>query len=182
MKLSGKATTKTSPLMSKKVTNKNYILPVLLDRLTDNKPQVKQEPAIKSSISHTELKRMVLRDLQWLFNCINAESDYDLTNYPLIRASTLNYGIPPLSGKRMSEIEWDDIQNALTQAILHFEPRILPEGLLVRCISDTSTLDSHNVLSIEIKGRLWCIPHPMEFLFRSDVDLENGHFELKDIE
>lgn len=182
MKLSGKATTKTSSLMSNRVSNKNHILPVLLDRLTDNKPQVKQEPAIKSSISHTELKRMVLRDLQWLFNCVNAESDYNLTDYPLIRASTLNYGIPPLSGKRMSEIEWDDIQNALTQAILHFEPRILSEGLLVRCVTDSTNLDTHNILSIEIKGRLWCIPHPMEFLFRSDVDLENGHFELKDIE
>jgi len=37
------------------------------------------------------------------------------------------------------------------------------------------------VLSIEIKGRLWCVPYPLEFLFRTDVDLENGHFELKDI-
>ena len=47
-------------------------------------------------------------------------------------------------------------------------------------MSDTSSLDLHNVLSIEIKGRLWCVPYPLEFLFRTDVDLENGHFELKD--
>jgi type VI secretion system protein ImpF len=24
------------------------------------------------------------------------------------------------------------------------------------------------------------VPYPLEFLFRTDVDLENGHFELKD--
>lgn len=30
-------------------------------------------------------------------------------------------------------------------------------------------------------GRLWCVPYPLEFLFRTDVDLENGHFDLKDI-
>ncbi|MGK6859024.1 type VI secretion system baseplate subunit TssE [Enterobacter hormaechei] len=68
----------------------------------------------------------------------------------------------------------------LTEAIINFEPRILPQGLQVRCVSDTSSLDLHNVLSIEIKGRLWCVPYPLEFLFRTDVDLENGHFELKD--
>ena len=53
-------------------------------------------------------------------------------------------------------------------------------GFRSRCVSDTSSLDLHNVLSIEIKGRLWCVPYPLEFLFRTDVDLENGHFELKD--
>ncbi len=50
----------------------------------------------------------------------------------------------------------------------------------MRCVCDTKSLDLHNVLSIEIKGRLWCVPWPLEFLFRTDVDLENGHFELKD--
>lgn len=52
----------------------------------------------------------------------------------------------------MSDIEWHDIQRKLTEAIINFEPRILPQGLQVRCVSDTSSLDLHNVLSIEIKG------------------------------
>lgn len=80
----------------------------------------------------------------------------------------------------MSDIEWQDIQRKMTNAILHFEPRILPQGLQVRCVSDLTALDLHNVLSIEIKGRLWCVPYPLEFLFRTQVDLENGHFELQD--
>lgn len=68
----------------------------------------------------------------------------------------------------------------MTDAILHFEPRILPQGLQVRCVSDLTSLSLHNVLSIEIKGRLWCVPYPLEFLFRTQVDLESGHFELQD--
>lgn len=87
----------------------------------------------------------------------------------------------PLAGQRMSDIEWHDIQRKLTASILHFEPRILPAGLQVRCVSDTSALNLHNVLSIEIKGRLWCVPYPLEFMFRTELDLENGHFELKDV-
>lgn len=136
---------------------------------------------MRNLVSHSELRRRVLRDLQWLFNCVNSESNLDLGDFPQVRRSTLNYGIASLAGKRMSDIEWLDIQRVLTESIIHFEPRILPEGLQVRCISDTGSLELHNVLSIEIKGRLWCVPYPLEFLFRTDVDLENGHFDLKDI-
>ncbi|KEA50869.1 MULTISPECIES: type VI secretion system baseplate subunit TssE [Mangrovibacter] len=154
--------------------------PSLLDRLTDDAPDQQKEPASHNLISHSTLRRNVLRDLQWLFNTINNEAQNDLRDFAHIRRSVVNFGIAPLAGKRMSEIEWQDIQRKLTEAILAFEPRIIPQGLQVRCLSDPQSLDAHNVLSIEIKGRLWCVPWPLEFLFRTDVDLENGHFELKD--
>ena len=154
--------------------------PSLLDRLTDDAPDKTQEATNSTLVSHSALRRHVLRDLQWLFNTINNEAQQDLSGFDHVRRSVANFGVSPLAGKRMSDIEWQDIQRKLTDAILHFEPRILPQGLQVRCISDTQSLDLHNVLSIEIKGRLWCVPYPLEFLFRTDVDLENGHFELKD--
>ncbi|WLI75978.1 type VI secretion system baseplate subunit TssE [Kosakonia sp. H02] len=154
--------------------------PSLLDRLTDDAPDKVKEPTNSNLVSHSALRRHVLRDLQWLFNTINNEAQQDLSGFDQVRRSVVNFGVSPLAGKRMSDIEWHDIQRKLTDAILHFEPRILPQGLQVRCISDTQSLDLHNVLSIEIKGRLWCVPYPLEFLFRTDVDLENGHFELKD--
>lgn len=162
------------------VSARDKMQPSLLDRLTDNAPDKRQEPANSNLVSHSALRRQVLRDLQWLFNTINNEAQQDLSRVDHVRRSVFNFGVAPLAGKRMSEIEWGDIQQRLTEAILHFEPRILPQGLQVRCVCDTKSLDLHNVLSIEIKGRLWCVPWPLEFLFRTDVDLENGHFELKD--
>nr|WP_037385195.1 type VI secretion system baseplate subunit TssE [Serratia sp. DD3] len=166
---------------SERLTSRDKMQPVLLDLLTDNEPQKKQENSARHLLSHSELRRQVLRDLQWLFNCVNSESNIDLEHYPQVRRSTVNYGIASMAGKRMSDIEWADIQQALTESILTFEPRILPDGLQVRCTSDPHSLELHNVLSIEIKGRLWCVPYPLEFLFRTDVDLENGHFDLKDV-
>ena len=162
------------------VSARDKMQPSLLDRLTDNAPDKRQEPANSNLVSHSALRRQVLRDLQWLFNTINNEAQQDLSRVDHVRRSVFNFGVAPLAGKRMSEIEWGDIQQRLTEAILHFEPRILPQGLQVRCVCDTKSLDLHNVLSIETKGRLWCVPWPLEFLFRTDVDLENGHFELKD--
>lgn len=163
-----------------RVGARDKMQPSLLDRLTDNEPGKQREPANSNFITHSALRQQVLRDLQWLFNTINQDSSHDLSALPEVRRSVVNFGVAPLAGKRMSDIEWHDIQRKLTEAIVNFEPRIMPQGLQVRCISDTASLDLHNVLSIEIKGRLWCVPYPLEFLFRTDVDLENGHFELKD--
>ncbi|MBW7984919.1 type VI secretion system baseplate subunit TssE [Enterobacillus tribolii] len=164
-----------------RVTSRDRMQPVLLDLLTDDEPQKKKEAQGRNLLSHGELRKSVLRDLQWLFNCVSHESTSDLSAFPHVRRSTINYGITSLAGKRMSDIEWADIQRALTETILHFEPRILSEGLQVRCLSDTGSLETHNVLTIEIKGQLWCEPYPLDFLFRTDVDLENGHFEMKDL-
>ncbi len=123
----------------------------------------------------------MLRDLQWLFNTINHDASGDLSAFAAREPLGDEFWRRAAGReKNMSDIEWHDIQRKLTEAIINFEPRILPQGLQVRCVSDTSSLDLHNVLSIEIKGRLWCVPYPLEFLFRTDVDLENGHFELKD--
>lgn len=163
------------------VSSRDRMLPTLFDRLTDFEPQHKRETERNKSISHSALRTMILRDLQWLFNCNNNEALIDLQAFPEVRRSTVNYGIAPLAGKRMSEIEWPDIQRNLTQAILNFEPRIIPEQLKLVCISGRDDLDAHNILSIEIRGLLWCSPHPLEFCFRSDIDLENGYFNLKDL-
>ena len=163
------------------VSSRDKMQPSLLDRLTDDAPLEQNEPRNSTLIAHAALRRHVLRDLQWLFNTINNEAQNDLSGLHQVRRSVVNFGVAPLAGKRMSEIEWQDIQHKLTDAIVYFEPRILPQGLSVRCISDPQSLDLHNVLSIEIKGRLWCVPYPLTFLFRTDVDLENGHFELKDV-
>ncbi|AOR65426.1 type VI secretion system baseplate subunit TssE [Pectobacterium wasabiae] len=162
------------------LTTRDKLQSSLLDRLTDNAPDKRNEASSNTLISHSALRRHVLRDLQWLFNTINNEAQQDLSEFGEVQCSVWNFGVAPLSGQNISDIEWQDIQRKMTDAILHFEPRILPQGLQVRCVSDMTSLSLHNVLSIEIKGRLWCVPYPLEFLFRTQVELESGHFELQD--
>ena len=164
-----------------RLTARDKVQPALLDRLTDDEPEKRAFNPAKNVISHAELRRQVLRDLQWLFNCVNNEAQHDLEAFSQVRSSVLNFGVAPLAGKRMSDIEWSDVQKRLTQAIVNFEPRIIARDLQVKCITDPKSLDTHNILSIEIKGNLWCIPWPLEFLFRTDIDLEIGYFELKDL-
>ena len=154
--------------------------PALLDRLTDSAPRRMTDTAGEAVLTHAQLRRSVLRDLRWLLNTLNLETTHDLGAYAQVRASTLNYGINAMAGRRMSEVDWLDLENAITQAIRTFEPRILPDTLRVRCVTEADTLMHHNIVSLSIQGMLWCVPYPLEFLFRTEIDLESGDVELAD--
>jgi len=167
---------------SRRLNPHDRMRPSILDRLTDDEPDRPARTEVRNVISHQTLRSQVLRDLQWLFNCINNTSQLDLRPYPQVRASVLNFGVEPLAGQRISEIEWETVRRQLTQAIIQFEPRIIAQDLTLRCISDPHSLTTHNVLSIEIKGNLWCVPWPLAFLFRTELDLEHSRYELKDSE
>ena len=163
-----------------RITARDEMRPSLLDRLTDDHPEQQNVESGRQSISHQTLRTQVLRDLQWLFNCINNESQHDLKPWPDAQMSVINFGLTPLAGKRMSEIEWDDVRTALRRAMLQFEPRIIPHDLQIRCLTDVNALNNHNTLAIEISGNLWCIPWPLAFVFRTELDLEHSRFDLKD--
>jgi type VI secretion system protein ImpF len=74
-----------------------------------------------------------------------------------------------------------DLERAVRQAILDFEPRILPNTLQVRALVELADLDHHNVIGIEIHGHLWAQPVPLELLIRTEIDLETGKARLADL-
>lgn len=160
---------------------RDRLQPSLLDRLMDNDPQRRVEAHESAALTHAELRAAVLRDLRWLLNTVNLETTHDLAPYQDVPSSCLNFGVRAMAGRRMSDIDWVDVETSIRNAIATFEPRILESSVEVRCVSDTGTLEHHNVLTLEIRGMLWCVPHPMEFLFRTDIDLESGHMDLRDI-
>ncbi|MGE8619353.1 MAG: type VI secretion system baseplate subunit TssE [Achromobacter spanius] len=160
---------------------RDRLQPSLLDRLMDNEPARRQEPRDSAMLTHEQLRAAVLRDLRWLLNTVNLQTSQDLSAHRPVATSTLNFGVRAMAGKRMSEIDWIDVEESIRNAISAFEPRILDSSVEVRCVTDTGTLEHHNVLSLEIRGMLWCVPHPLEFLFRTDIDLESGHMDLRDL-
>ncbi len=157
---------------------RDTLQPALLDRLTDLDPTHKVESRQERVISRAQLRASVLRDLSWLFNTTNLAGDTELAGYPLVAQSTLNYGLAPLSGKLVSSLELPRLERALRDAILRFEPRILPHTLSVRGIASSEPLAHHNVVSFEIKGDLWGHPYPLELLLKTDVDLESGEIRI----
>jgi type VI secretion system protein ImpF len=167
--------------MAEQLTPQERLQPALLDRLTDEEPDKKLEPRERRVLSKARLRQAVLRDLAWLFNSTRLEGAVSLARAPYVRRSVLNYGLPALSGQTASMLEITDLERAIRQAILDFEPRILPESLQVRALVEVSALDHHNVIGVEIHGHLWAQPVPLELLIRTEIDLETGKVHIADL-
>lgn len=156
------------------------LLPSLLDRLTDNEPQSRVESRDQLAASRADLRQWVLRDLAWLLNTANNENDEAIAQYPHVMRSVANFGMQPLSGLRVSEIEWLVLEQNMCRAILDFEPRILPETLEVRALAPDDLIHHHNMLAFEIRCQIWAQPYPLELLLRTNLDLESGEMLVQD--
>jgi type VI secretion system protein ImpF len=167
--------------MADQLPPQERLQPALLDRLTDDEPDKKLEPREARVLSKRRMRESVLRDLAWLFNATQLEAVDPLAKAPFVRRSVLNFGLPAMSGKTASSLDVTDLTRAVREAILNFEPRILPPTLEIKTLLEAGDLDHHNVIGIEIHGQLWAQPVPLEFLVRTDFDLETGKVRITDL-
>lgn len=154
--------------------------PALLDRLADNDVGNRHEPREARVLSRSQLRQAVLRDLAWLFNTTRM-TGVDWTRYPAAEHSVINYGLPSLSGELAASLDAIELENAIRQLIIDFEPRIMASTLQVEALSSDQQLDHHNVVSVQIRGSMWAQPVPFELLLRTEVDLETGQVEIRDL-
>ncbi len=163
------------------LTPKERLQPALLDRLIDSEPDKKQEPRESRLITKKRLHEAVMRDLAWLFNTTRLGGEIELGGYEYARRSVINFGLPALSGETASTLDMVGLEQTVRQAILDYEPRIMPATLQVDALASGSMLEQHNIVSIQIRGNLWAHPIPIELLLRTDVDLETGAVEIRDL-
>lgn len=167
--------------MADQLTPQERLQPALLDRLTDDEPDKKLEPREHRVMSRARMRQAVLRDLAWLFNATRGETAGDMAAVPYAQRSVINFGLPCLSGQTASTLDYRDVERGIRQAILDFEPRILPNTLEVRALIEPGDLDHHNVIGIQIHGQLWAQPVPIELLVRTEIDLETGKVQIADL-
>ena len=150
--------------------------PSLLDRLSDDRPGVLEEPAEHRALSLNQLKASVLRDLTWLLNstCL---LDADASQNTPAGSSVINYGLPALAGNCASNVDVEALERVIRQTIITFEPRILATSVRVKtCLAPDEM--NQNALSFAIEGDLWAQPVPMRLLLQTSLDLESGHVSL----
>lgn len=144
--------------------------PCLLDRLTDDEPDKRDESRVQRVISLQKYRRGVLRDLEWLFNASawlrSEDGSCELEDYPEAMRSVINYGIRQLCGLTAPNL--DRLQEELAQALAVFEPRLTARNLAIRADVD------HNVVTFDIEGELWANPLPEHLHLKTTVDLETG--------
>jgi len=160
---------------------RDRLQPALLDRLTDLNPQSQVEADDNRVMNKSQIREAVLRDLSWLLNSVQPLSKAVATQYPQAADSVLNYGLPAMSGQLASRIDVSVLERTIKQAILRFEPRVMEDSLQVKALEASSVLDTHNVIEFEIHGFMWAQPVPLELLLRTQVDLEAGQVEVRDM-
>ena len=151
--------------------------PSLLDRLTDDEPDKKVESRQQRVISIERLRQCVLRDLGWLLNTGNLGQSEDISDYPEVARSVVNYGTPDLAGRVISSAHVTELAGSVRQAVWDFEPRILRASVKVNAVVNEARMSS-NTLTFEIEGILWAQPTPLQLFLKTEIDLETGHAEV----
>jgi type VI secretion system protein ImpF len=155
------------------LTHKERLQPSLLDRLSDDEPDVSIESREKRVLSQERLRASVLRDLTWLFNTTNMAALVDLAGHPNVAKSVLNYGLPDLAGHTATGIDVAKLEGLLRRAICDYEPRLIQRTVRVHLVVDQNTM-SHNSMRFEIEAELYAQPLPLQLYLRTEIDLEDG--------
>jgi type VI secretion system protein ImpF len=162
------------------LTPKERLVPSLIDRLSDDNPGVREESRHKRAADISSLRASVLRDLEWLMNTVNLEAVQNLDDFPELKSTVINYGMPGLSGSTINQTEREEIRKLIKTAIQTFEPRILKNTLRVTFVNDDSLTNPH-AIAFQIEGTLWGRPMPEALFLRTELDLELGDVKVTEV-
>jgi type VI secretion system protein ImpF len=158
-------------------TLEERLQPSLLDRLTDEAPTEKTEARDYRVIDAKRLREILRRDLVWLLNTNNFETQMDHDRYPEASKSVINYGVREVSGDFSTRKRAQMIQESIERAVELFEPRIRP-GTLQVILREEETASRTTMIYFDIRADMWAQPMPLELYLRSEIDVTSGAVQL----
>ncbi|MDR1227712.1 MAG: type VI secretion system baseplate subunit TssE [Azoarcus sp.] len=148
----------------------DLFVPALLDRLSQRS---------HGAMNRGDFRKTVMRDLTWLLNCTNLDTQLPMDRFPKARFSVVNFGIPPLAGIRFTKAELKTVAQKIQHVIAYFEPRILPKSLNVSIAHNMDT-EHHNYAHFRIEATYWFEPYPIDMVIRARWDMETGGVEIRE--
>jgi len=140
---------------------------------------VSPETAEQRTLSMRKLRESVLRDLSWLLSTVSYDTSQDLTAWPAVACSVLNYGLPSVAGLASGNFDPVEAARRLQTSIENFEPRlthvrVTPEFTAAR-------MDMH-ALKFRVEAQLWGQPTPQQLLLHTQIDVESADVVISDYE
>lgn len=130
-----------------------------------------------AALSMKAYRGQVMRDLRWLLNSRCHPASSAVHRYPLAAASVINFGMRDMSGALDSQVEVEDVIQAVKSAIARFEPRIVPGSVSVTVVGTPGTFDI-DAFALEIHGDLWARPVNEPLTLRSEWNAVSGRWSL----
>ncbi len=123
------------------------------------------------------LRDAVFRDITWLLNSMSLDSTEDLSRYPEVERSVINYGMPTLAGRQMSSIDPEQTAERIARAISTFEPRLSK----VRVIPEQRQYGEENfAVAFQVEAELWGQPVSQHLVLRTSIDLNSGAIHVSE--
>jgi type VI secretion system protein ImpF len=135
------------------------------------------ETAERRIVSMRRLREYVCRDLAALLNAISLDSTDDLTRYPHVSESVVNYGMPSLAGVAAVSIDAPKTAATIEEAIRRFEPRLRRVRVMPEPSRDRA--DGH-ALAFKIDAELWGQPVSQHLVLRTRIDTDSGNVSVAD--
>lgn len=159
----------------------NTYLPTLIDRLQDDAPNRITESPQEYLFGAQSMRGVIKRDLNLLLNTTNIGNGIDEKMLSGVTSSVVNYGIPALSGEYIADRNWIKVERMIRKAIFDFEPRLIPDSLSLRPLTDNQNSNHYNILLFELTALIHWSPYPLEFRIQSAFDLETDKVNLLQI-
>ena len=122
------------------------------------------------------LRQVVQRDVALLLNDIHFEASVPLDDFPEVRTSVLNQGLPELVGRALDRDGMKRRGEEITAALRAFEQRLRPET--IRVTFDTSKIETENKLHFVVAGEIRNALEESWVQFETTVDLDDGRVEV----
>jgi len=131
-------------------------------------------------VSPEVLREAVRRDLEVLFgtqryDCTvggagESPAEHDLSDYPEVRRSVLNFGVPAFAGRLARDFDREGLAREIKGILAAFEPRLRESATRVSVVRS----ERRGGLVIEIDGLLVMTPVPERLRLRTTIDLDSG--------
>ncbi len=129
-------------------------------------------PELPTNLDSRQIVAMVSDDLACLLNTI-VSSD---VAHREIAESVLAYGFPCITGRSYSPATIKQIKTWIERSITRFDPRIIPESLVVASCADPYQRMQNIVY--QISGLVEAHPVPIELQLKTSLDLDSGRFSV----
>lgn len=127
--------------------------------------------------NETALRGTVLRELNWLLNTVSLESVTDLTPYPEVKTSVLNYGVRDLGGFTQGARSLQQRAREIKQAIKAFEPRLDPARLDVR---PSDSVGAGASVGFVISGDVTAAVQAMPVEFKTEIETDSSAVRVRE--
>jgi type VI secretion system protein ImpF len=146
------------------------------DKEESGQPESYSRTVQRVAITEAALRAEVTRDLEALMNCVSIDSTIDLSEFPAVKKSVINFGFPDIAVRTIDELESEGLEPDIEKVLRIHEPRLIAASL--RVVRD------RRIDPVELKVRyivhadLACRPLNVPVEFVADVEVTTGKIHI----